>query len=184
MTEFSLYREPTVLDTVQHRQLRLRPIRDHSAASGMHAAYLAAVEFPAAAREYPALRYVPSRPTYAIAAKTVRAAQRGLADLADSFGLVLDIDRGRLGGELRALFGVDPFSPEELAAVGMRLLAGSWLGSELIEHVRTRRLKVTSRPGMWFNVDGELVSNEPIVFEAVPKAMQVIIGPEWACDSA
>lgn len=52
MTEFSLYREPTVLDTVQHRQLRLRPIRDHSAASGMHAAYLAAVEFPAAAREY------------------------------------------------------------------------------------------------------------------------------------
>ncbi|HEY5937546.1 MAG TPA: hypothetical protein VIU61_23025 [Kofleriaceae bacterium] len=87
-------------------------------------------ELPAAAREYPALRYVPSRPTYAIAAKTVRAAQRGLADLADSFGLVLDIDRGRLGGELRALFGVDPFSPEELAAVGIDLEGSATVFSE------------------------------------------------------
>jgi hypothetical protein len=87
-------------------------------------------ELPAAAREYPALRFVPSSPTYAIAARSVRSAQHGLADLADSFGMVLDIDRVRIGSELRAIFGVDPLSPDELASVGVDLDGGVVMFSE------------------------------------------------------
>lgn len=52
MSEFALYREPTVLDFIQHRHLKLAPLTDHTAASGMHACFLAAAEFTPAAREF------------------------------------------------------------------------------------------------------------------------------------
>ena len=52
MSEFALYREPVVLDTIKHRHLKLKPIADHSMASGMHACFLAAAEFTHAAREF------------------------------------------------------------------------------------------------------------------------------------
>jgi diacylglycerol kinase family enzyme len=28
---------------------------------------------------------------------------------------------------------------------------------------------------MWFNVDGEVVGNEPAVFEVLPRAMQFVV---------
>ena len=52
MTEFALYREPVLLDTTKHRQLKLLPTNTYSAANRMHASYLSAVEFPAAMREF------------------------------------------------------------------------------------------------------------------------------------
>ena len=78
----------------------------------------------AAARAYPGLRFVPSRPTYAFAARSVRDAQRGFGDLVDTFGLPLEIDRVRLGNELRGVFGVDPLSPEAVAEIGIDLDGG------------------------------------------------------------
>ncbi|MEJ7603650.1 MAG: hypothetical protein WKG01_37530 [Kofleriaceae bacterium] len=78
----------------------------------------------AAPGEYPGLRFVPARPTYAFAARSVREAQRGFGDLADTFGLPVDVDRVRLGGELRGMFGVDPLSPEAVAEIGIDLDGG------------------------------------------------------------
>lgn len=52
MSQFSLYREPVVLDFVAHRHLKLVPIDDHTAASGMHACYLTMAEFTHAARDF------------------------------------------------------------------------------------------------------------------------------------
>ena len=52
MSEFALYREPTALDTVLHRQLKLEAFADHSVASRMHVSFIAAVEFAAAALEF------------------------------------------------------------------------------------------------------------------------------------
>jgi hypothetical protein len=52
VTEFALYREPTALDTVLHRQLKLAAFVDHSFASRMHVSFIAAVEFAAAALEF------------------------------------------------------------------------------------------------------------------------------------
>jgi hypothetical protein len=52
LSEFALYREPTVLESVKHRQLKLVPLVDHSVASSMQACFLAAAEFAQAAREF------------------------------------------------------------------------------------------------------------------------------------
>lgn len=52
MTPFNLYREPTLLDTVKHRNLKLASADDHSMAEGMHSCFIAATEIAHAAREF------------------------------------------------------------------------------------------------------------------------------------
>ena len=50
-TPQALYRNPVVLDRAAHRHLKMGPLIDYSVAAGLHASYLAAVEFMHAARE-------------------------------------------------------------------------------------------------------------------------------------
>ena len=64
----------------------------------------------------------------------------------------------------------------ELAVLVAQVLLGKHTGSETILHRRAAKVAVNSRPGMWFNVDGELVGNEPALFEVMPSAMQFIVG--------
>lgn len=52
MNPFNLYREPTLLDTVKHRNLKLASVNDHSMAEGMHSCFIAATEIAHAAREF------------------------------------------------------------------------------------------------------------------------------------
>jgi diacylglycerol kinase (ATP) len=68
----------------------------------------------------------------------------------------------------------------DLAGVAAQLMAGSYLDSQEVHHRRARRVRVGSKPGMWFNVDGELVTNEPATFSVVPGALRVIAGPAYA----
>lgn len=68
----------------------------------------------------------------------------------------------------------------ELAEVGTRLVAGSYLGSELVTHRRVREISVASTPGMWFNVDGELLTNEPVTVRVLPRRLRVVVGPEFS----
>jgi diacylglycerol kinase family enzyme len=35
---------------------------------------------------------------------------------------------------------------------------------------------------MWFNVDGELRTNVPVTFKAVPQALRVCVGPSYAAE--
>jgi diacylglycerol kinase (ATP) len=65
----------------------------------------------------------------------------------------------------------------ELAVLGPQLLLGTHLESELIHFRRASKITVRSEPGMWFNVDGELISNAPAQFEVLPRVLQVIVGP-------
>jgi diacylglycerol kinase (ATP) len=62
----------------------------------------------------------------------------------------------------------------ELALVVAQIALGSHLSSEAIVYRRTAKLTVNSKPGMWFNVDGELVGNEPARFEIVPRALRFV----------
>ena len=64
----------------------------------------------------------------------------------------------------------------ELAVLAAQILLGKHLSSETIVYRRVAKVAVSSRPGMWFNVDGELVGNEPALFEVLPAAMQFIVG--------
>lgn len=63
----------------------------------------------------------------------------------------------------------------ELALVVAQIALGSHLSSGAIIHRRAKKLTVNSKPGMWFNVDGELVGNEPATFEIVPRALHFIV---------
>lgn len=69
------------------------------------------------------------------------------------------------------------------AADVARLLAGvlthDYLADEHVVFNRVRRLTVRATPGMWFNVDGELRTNDPVTFEVVPRALRVRVGPDY-----
>jgi diacylglycerol kinase (ATP) len=62
------------------------------------------------------------------------------------------------------------------------LVSQMWLGRHHenpdIIYQRARKVAVSSEPAMWFNVDGEVAGNEPSTFEVLPRALQVIVGPE------
>jgi diacylglycerol kinase (ATP) len=63
----------------------------------------------------------------------------------------------------------------ELTMVVAQILLGKHVGNEAIVYRRVKKMAVKSKPGMWFNVDGELVGNEPALFEVMPSAMQFIV---------
>ncbi|MEP6821046.1 MAG: diacylglycerol kinase family protein, partial [Chthoniobacterales bacterium] len=64
----------------------------------------------------------------------------------------------------------------DLALVAAQIALGSHLDSEGVVFRRAAKVSVDSNPAMWFNVDGELVGNEPAVFEVMPKALKFIAG--------
>jgi diacylglycerol kinase (ATP) len=70
----------------------------------------------------------------------------------------------------------------ELTGVAARLLAGDYTTSDLVTHERATRVEVESQPGMWFNVDGELLTNQRLVFGVVPKALRVVVGPDYRAE--
>jgi diacylglycerol kinase (ATP) len=65
-------------------------------------------------------------------------------------------------------------SAPELALLAAQVALGTHLRSDAIVFRRAAQLTVNSKPGMWFNVDGELVGNEPARFEILPRALRFI----------
>jgi diacylglycerol kinase (ATP) len=65
-------------------------------------------------------------------------------------------------------------SAPELALLAAQVAMGTHLSSDAIVFRRAAKLTVNSKPGMWFNVDGELVGNEPARFEILPRALRFI----------
>lgn len=70
-------------------------------------------------------------------------------------------------------------APLELAGLAARFVAGEHLDSPHVIYRRVRRAHVASDPGMWFNVDGELLAKEPLTFEVVPGALRVAVGADF-----
>lgn len=65
----------------------------------------------------------------------------------------------------------------DIALVIAQIMLGKHLTSDGVVFRRAAKVAVNSKPGMWFNVDGELVGNEPAVFEVMPRALQFLAGP-------
>ncbi|MDQ6765039.1 MAG: diacylglycerol kinase family lipid kinase [Verrucomicrobiota bacterium] len=65
-------------------------------------------------------------------------------------------------------------SAGDIALVAAQIMVGSHLSSEGVVFRRAAKVAVNSTPGMWFNVDGELVGNEPAVFEIMPRAIRFL----------
>lgn len=66
-------------------------------------------------------------------------------------------------------------SAPELALMAAQVVVGAHLSSEAVVFRRAAKVTVNSKPGMWFNVDGELVGNEPACFEILPRALRFVV---------
>lgn len=64
----------------------------------------------------------------------------------------------------------------EIFLLTAQIVLGKHLTSDAIVFHRVAKVAVKSRPGMWFNVDGELVGNEPALFEVLPRALNFVVG--------
>jgi diacylglycerol kinase (ATP) len=133
-----------------------------------------------------AARVVPDLASY----KTTIAWEDGSVERVEAMNIVVANGRTVAGG-----FQVAPLAnPEDglldviivrygdvldLAGVAARLLAGNYLRSEQVMHRKARRLHIASQPGMWFNVDGELFTSQPVTFTVMPQALRVVVGPEY-----
>jgi diacylglycerol kinase (ATP) len=69
-------------------------------------------------------------------------------------------------------------SMAQLVVLVPQILLGQHMDSRSIMFRRAKKLSIHSKPGMWINVDGELIGKEPISFEVLPRALNVITGPE------
>jgi diacylglycerol kinase (ATP) len=65
-------------------------------------------------------------------------------------------------------------SATDLTMVVAQIVLGKHMGTNGIVFRRAAKVAVNSKPGMWFNVDGEPVGNEPAVFEVLPRALPFV----------
>lgn len=68
----------------------------------------------------------------------------------------------------------------ELGDVAARLVAGNLLSSPIIMHRLARSIRVVSDPGMWFNVDGELITKEPVTISVREASLEVVVGTDYS----
>ncbi len=54
-----------------------------------------------------------------------------------------------------------------------------YLDREGVFFTRAKEIRVETRPGLEFTVDGEVIGDEPAEFVVVPQALKVIVGPEY-----
>jgi diacylglycerol kinase (ATP) len=62
----------------------------------------------------------------------------------------------------------------QIALLVPQILLGNHLNSAQIVYRRGKKIVIQSEPGMWFNTDGELFSDESISFEVLPQALKII----------
>ena len=62
----------------------------------------------------------------------------------------------------------------ELAFLGAQILLGKHLSNKVITFRRSAKIEVSSRPRMEFNVDGELIGNEPVIFQVASRALDFV----------
>jgi diacylglycerol kinase (ATP) len=69
----------------------------------------------------------------------------------------------------------------EVIKLAPTVLADSdYLGKEGVFFARAKEIRVEASPGsLEFTVDGEVIGNEPAVFEVIPQALRVVVGPGY-----
>ncbi len=63
----------------------------------------------------------------------------------------------------------------EIALLAAEIVLGKHLSSKATVFRRARKISVRSRPGMCFNVDGELVGSAPAEFQILPRALNFVV---------
>jgi diacylglycerol kinase (ATP) len=63
----------------------------------------------------------------------------------------------------------------EIVLLAAQMVLGKHLRKRAVIFKRAARVSIRSSPGMWFNVDGELVGNDPATFEVMPRALNFVV---------
>jgi diacylglycerol kinase (ATP) len=63
----------------------------------------------------------------------------------------------------------------EMALLAAEIILGKHFSSRAVIFRRAKRVSVRSKPGMWFNVDGELVGSVPATFQIIPRALKFVV---------
>ncbi|MFO0852682.1 MAG: YegS/Rv2252/BmrU family lipid kinase, partial [Gemmataceae bacterium] len=71
----------------------------------------------------------------------------------------------------------------DLSVVTARLLAGTYHADETVVHRTAKRVEIESDPPLPVSVDGELTEGRRFVFEAVRRALPVVVGPGYHRDA-
>jgi diacylglycerol kinase (ATP) len=65
------------------------------------------------------------------------------------------------------------------------LAESGYLDKDGVLFVRAKEIRVeTQPPGLEFTADGEIIGNEPARFSVLPKALKVIVGPDYVPEPA
>ena len=68
---------------------------------------------------------------------------------------------------------------EVLSLAPAALIKSDYTDREGVFFKRAREVRVETRPGLEFTVDGELIGDDPAEFVVIPRALKVVVGPEY-----
>ena len=72
---------------------------------------------------------------------------------------------------------------EALALAPAALARSDYLENEGVFSARAEKIRVETEPGgLDFTVDGEVIGDEPVEFEVIPRALKVVVGPEYVAE--
>jgi diacylglycerol kinase (ATP) len=67
-------------------------------------------------------------------------------------------------------------SMAEIVLLAAQILLGKHLSNDAVIFRRAAKISIRSKPGMWFNADGELIGNAPADFQVMPRALRFVAG--------
>jgi diacylglycerol kinase (ATP) len=74
---------------------------------------------------------------------------------------------------------------EVLALAPAALAKSDYLGNEGVFSARAKKIWVETRPGgLSFTADGEVIGDEPVEFEVLPRSLKVVVGPDYDPEAA
>lgn len=75
---------------------------------------------------------------------------------------------------------IEDIGMQELLTLGpMAFAKADYLDKEGVFFTRAKEIRVETRPSLDFTADGEVIGDEPAEFAVVPRALKVIVGPEY-----
>ncbi len=80
------------------------------------------------------------------------------------------------GDGLLDIILIPRMSTPEIMLLATEILVGKHLSNNSIIFRRAKNISIRSKPGMWFNADGELVGNAPVSFQVMPRAVNFVVG--------
>jgi diacylglycerol kinase (ATP) len=74
---------------------------------------------------------------------------------------------------------------EVLALAPAALAKSDYLDTEGVFSARAKKIRVETQPGgLEFTADGEVIGDEPVEFEVIPRALKVVAGPDYVPEPA